>query len=482
MSEDAGRRGLLLAVFAVLTVHAVSLQAGFVDFDDDQVFLDNVLLQRSDLGVVAEVLSFERRDWRPLRDLSHWLDFLVHGQSPALAHLHNLLLLAAVVWLAGRFFGAPLAVVVLAFAHPVVVEPVAWVSGRKELLAGVFFFGTLLSFRRATTRDGSRVGWSAATFLCFVLAVMAKGHVLVAPLVLVLVAVHDRLRGEQVCQRTAGWNIAGVAVLALAAVPLVARGQVMLANAPAGPLPTLTWGDRLQIPLRALWHLVWPVDLNHIYLTAPLGPGHTAAAVGGATLCVVWLGVAIRLLRRRDPRGAWMLVPPVLLLPYLHLVAVGTVYTADRYLFLVVPFVFALVASALQRRGVVVLLFAGFLLLSGRQHVAWQDSVSLWTRMTEVYPQSAWGYERLGRALYVSRLYEEAAGAWMAASLRAPSDPQPLNNVAVALMAAGRGDMARSVLERVLTLAPDHSEARLNLRRLQASPLSDPPPSGRARE
>ena len=32
----------------------------------------------------------------------------------------------------------------IAFIHPVQVETIAWVSGRKDLLAGVFFFGALI--------------------------------------------------------------------------------------------------------------------------------------------------------------------------------------------------------------------------------------------------------------------------------------------------------------------------------------------------
>lgn len=472
-----------LAVAALLTIHSIALWGGFVDFDDPTVFLRDPLLTRADPGVLVDV--FRSDDWRPLRDLSHWADYLVHGQTPALAHLHNLLLLGVVAWLAMAFFGSP-ALVLLAFAHPVAVEPVAWVSGRKDLLAAVFFFAMLLAFRRVL-RDGTW-RWGIATALCFVLAAMSKGHVLVAPAVLAVVLlsgmnVHSATAGSGMnvhsaatmggtnvhsAHRRAGWaTIGAVAVLALALVPLVASGAVMMSHAPPGAeLPTLTFADRLALPALYAWSLVWPPGLNHIYLT------HTGWAWPAAGAAVT-LGLLAALARWRSWRLAIALL---LLLPYLHVAGTGTVYRADRYLFLALPFL----APALGTRALVAALLV-LAPLTLYTHTAWHDSVSLWSRMTRVYPTSAWGYERLGRALYRRALYEEAAGAWIAAAERDPRDPQPLNNAAVAFMVLGRTDMARDLLHRALALDPGHADARLNLRVLDGPP-SRAPPSDRAPE
>ncbi len=468
-------RAALIAVVVVVSAHAVVMDSEFVDFDDDVVFLANADLRRplsEAPAVVAEVFALDRANWRPLRDLSHWIDFVAHGQDPAWAHAHNLALLAALVAVCVAFFGAP-AAMALAFLHPLVVEPVAWVSGRKDLLAALFFFATLLAFRRAAERW--RPAWTAATAGLFALGVMSKGHVVVAPLVLLLVAWHDHLAGRSVDRRAAGVSVGVVALLAAAAVPLVARGTVMLANAPAGPLPELTVGDRLQLPARYLGHLLWPWDLNHVYLTGRLDGAHTALAVAGVgvLLGALWLGTAA--LRRGDPRGAWVLAAVAVMLPYAHLVATGTVYLADRYTLLALPFLFAAAAPWLTRRWLVLALGVALAALGLRQHLAWHDSVSLWSRMTRVYPTSAWGYERMGRALYARGRLEEAAGAWVAAAARAPGDPQPLNNAAVALMALGHLDQAEALLRDALRLRPRHPPTEENLRRLQAARAADAP-------
>lgn len=458
---DGGRRRLA-AIAVLLTIHSVCLWGGFVDFDDDTIFLGNPTLTRSDIGVVADVFSLDEPDWRPVRDLSHWVDHLVHGQDPLWAHLHNLALLGVLAWLAMVFFGTELAVL-LAFAHPLAVEPVAWVSGRKDLLAGVFFFAMLLAFQRVLRGEGRR--WVVATAGCFALAAMSKGHVLVAPAVLVCV-----LWWQGGDKRRAGVAIGVVTVLALAAIPLVARGSVMLASAPMGAVvPTLTWADRLALPAWYAWNLVWPLDLNHIYLTRE----GLLAPIAGAALLTAWVAA---IATRRDPLLA---IPLLLLLPYLHLASQGTVYMADRYVFLALPFLGFLVAPLLGRGALVVALVWGA--VSFQTHPTWHDPVSLWTRMTRVYPTSPWGFERLGRALLRAQLYEEAYGAWSAAADRDPADAQHRNNAAVALMALGRFDMAREVLRRALEIDPDHAEAAENLKRL-ASPPSPAPPTDRAPE
>ena len=139
---------VLVSVFIVLTAHAICLRNQFVDFDDDTIFLNNKLITVPFYEMLSNVFDWSRPDtWRPIRDLSHWLDWAVHGQSPMWAHAHNLLLLAVIVVLVRtllarwqlRAMSADL-ITVIAFVHPIQVEVITWVSGRKDLLAGVFFF------------------------------------------------------------------------------------------------------------------------------------------------------------------------------------------------------------------------------------------------------------------------------------------------------------------------------------------------------
>ncbi len=477
-------------VLGLLALHMACLGAGFVDFDDDTIFLHNQLVQQ---GSLAEIFSLDRPNWRPLRDLSHRLDFAFHGQDPKLAHLHNLLLLVPLALLVGLFLraiGRPAvwATTLLAFAHPLAVEPIAWVSGRKDLLATIFLFAALLSFQRALRGAGA---WLAVVAACFALALMSKGNVIVLPALLALVWLHEHLRqgeaskraepGRRLRSSVALGGLALTGVMAAAFVPLVARGTVMMAGAPRGQVELLTLGDRLQLPARYAANLLYPVELNHIYLTMGLGTLHTLLAVAGALVLLAWLGLIGWWLRRRDPRAALLAAPLVLLLPHAHFIT-GTVYYADRYLFAALPFFMTLAVEPLARLSVGAqrMLVIGALLcaalLTQRQHLAWQDSVSLWSRMTEVYPQSAWGYDRMGRALAMRGAREQAAAAFMGAAMRAPKNPKHLNNAGVMFMQLGHREMAEKMLLQALSLDPSNHDAQLNLRLLASQPPGDRAP------
>lgn len=487
------RHALALALLGVLAVHLVSLQSGFVDFDDDAIFLRHPVLTQTDPGVVLPALfDLERHDdFRPMRDLSHWADLLIHGHTPWLSHLHHLAMLALVVLATGAFLrrigldGPKLLVVLLlAYTHPVQVEVIGWISGRKDLLASIFFFGALVTFL-GYLRSARPWGYAAATVALVALGMMSKGHVIVAPGVLLMLWLHERWRASETIARrplAIGGLIAAMFAGCIIAAPRVAGGYVVLPDAYTESLRySLTLGDRLQLPLRYVINLVRPTDLNHIYLTARLDGAHTALTIASAALIVLLVAIGIRWLIRRDPRAPLLAIIAGLILPFMHFKP-GVVYMADRYLFLAMPFIALLTVDALARafarfdvsRRLQATLAATALglcaLLSIGEHAAWHDPVALWSRMTHVYPESAWGYDRLGRAYYHQRRYEEAGGAWLTAAAREPGASKHLNNAAVAAMALGQNDAAVGLLRRALAIDPDDAQAQSNLRKLGVAP------------
>lgn len=487
------RRFIALAVLLVLAVHAISLGHGFVDFDDDAIFLRHPVITRTDPGLVLPALFDLDRpdDFRPMRDLSHWADLLVHRHMPLWSHLHHLVVLALAVVMTGAFlrrigrggaFG--LVVLALAYTHPVQVEVIGWISGRKDLLASVFFFGALVAFLRYL-RGGPAVAWALATTALVALGMMSKGHVIVAPGVLLMLWLHERWRApETVTRRSSAvaFYLALLTLACVAAAPRVAGGHVVLPEAYRDTVRfSLTLGDRLQLPLRYVINLLWPADLNHIYLTPRLDTLHDVMTVASALLTLALAALGLRWLWRRDPRGPLLAIVAGVMLPFLHFKP-GVVYMADRYLFLAMPFIALLAVDAIARlfarwqvpsrwqavmASVTLALCA---LVSVAEHAAWRDPISLWGRMTRVYPESAWGFDRLGRAYYHAGRYAEAGGAWIAAAEREPGASKHLNNAAVAAMALGEDAAAVGLLRRALSLDPNDTQARSNLRKLGVEP------------
>ena len=160
--ERGGRfqQGTALAVgaliAAVVVCYANSLGNGFV-FDDE--FLVPAYSRVWGLSHLAKIL-FE--SYRPVRNASYVIDFLIWGSRPFGFHLTNLLLHAAnsllVFFLIRRFSVAKglafLAALIFA-VHPIQTDSVSYISGRRDLLFTLFYlaaFHAYLTYRASGSR------------------------------------------------------------------------------------------------------------------------------------------------------------------------------------------------------------------------------------------------------------------------------------------------------------------------------------------
>src|SRR5205814_3018666 len=146
---------LVAVALAAITlfVFLPALWGGWVQFDDDRNFLDNVAYRGLGPAQVRWMVSAAiMGHWTPVTWLTHGADYVVWGMNPFGYHLGNVLLHAAnaalVYALALRLLGAAMpgaaivprrlgaAAATLAFAlHPLRAESVAWITERRDVLS-----------------------------------------------------------------------------------------------------------------------------------------------------------------------------------------------------------------------------------------------------------------------------------------------------------------------------------------------------------
>jgi protein O-mannosyl-transferase len=204
----AGRR---LALYLPLGLCLLTLAAflpvlrnGFVNFDDPQYVYDNPHVRQglSAAGLRWALTTQVAGHWHPLTLVSHMLDVQLYGLNPEghhltslLLHLANVLLLFAVLH---RMTGRPLrsaAVAALFAVHPLRVESVAWVAGRKDLLSGLFWMLALAAYLRYVRAPA--VGRYLLVAAAFAASLTAKAMAVTLPAVLLLLDFWplDRWRG-----------------------------------------------------------------------------------------------------------------------------------------------------------------------------------------------------------------------------------------------------------------------------------------------
>lgn len=492
---DLGVAAALVA--AVVAVFGRSVGFGFVNLDDtDYVTANPWVLQ----GLTAESIrwaftAFHSGHWHPLTWLSLMLDTTLFGPGPAARHAVNVALHALNAVLAYAFLvratgsrGRSALVAALFALHPLRVESVVWITERKDVLSGTFFFLTLLAWT-AWVRPGRRVGdgrrvhlgapggsapGAAAlryglVLLAFALGLLAKPMLVTLPALLLLLDVWPfaRWRRESVLRLVAEKLPLFALALASSLVTLASQGAAgATASADVVPLASrlagAAWGY-----LAYLGKTLWPVELAVFYPLRPVPATEAvpaAAVMLAATAFFVWR-------TRRTPAAAvgwaWFVG---MLVPVIGLVHVGGQAYADRFTYLphlglFVALVWTL-ADVLPRRAALpaaAVATAAFAAVSAWQVGHWRDSVTLFTRALAVTDGNFMAHNNLGVVLAEQGRIDEAAAHYASAVAANPAWPEARSNYGNVF--AWRGDYAaaREQYEAALRVRPGFAVARNNL-------------------
>jgi tetratricopeptide (TPR) repeat protein len=267
------------------------------------------------------------------------LDAELYGLHPGGHHLTSVLLHAAstvLLFLSLRRMTGSLwrsAFVAALFAvHPLRVESVAWISERKDVLAGFFFMLVLWTYA-GYVRKPSRGRYALVTLFLF-LGLLSKNMLVTAPCVLLLLDVWPLGRISFPLR----WQ--GVRPLVLEKLPLFALSlgscvATVLAPETINPANKWTLLEQVENALTAclvyLWQMVWPAGLMIPYLEPFLPWGQLALAA----LVVGGVSAGVYVLRRQKPYlwVGWLWYLGVLF-PASGIIQISYYVHADRYTYI----------------------------------------------------------------------------------------------------------------------------------------------------
>ena len=312
--------------------------------------------------------------------------------------------------------------------HPLQVEPVAWVSGLKDVLCGTFSLLSLLLFLMSGHDRANRLPLRfLASLTLMALAVLSKPSAVILPLLgyvlsLLITAPAKRVR----------WmGRAGIAVLVVSvpALFVTSAAQPM----PEGNFVAPLWAR----PLVALDALAFYLYKTFVPIGLTLSYGRTPRAALATHAWAYWtwmlpvalaLALAVAWWKSRRHFGlAWVSLIGLLFfclgfLPVLGLVPFGyqTLSTvSDRYAYLsllgpavIISFLVSHVTEPKRIMfvaGVVMLGIAGLGVMSHRQGTYWHDTLTLAERMLEVAPDNGMSQSTAGEVKMAAGDLEAAA-------------------------------------------------------------------------
>ncbi len=429
---------ILLGV-AVTAIWLPSLSNEFTNWDDNVYVYENNRIYHLNVQNVSRILNPTTRtaqDWTPFVTLTHAIEYQIVGLEPALYHATNVLAHLGATLLTFALFlrvGVPMSV---AFAgalifgiHPLQTESVTWVSGRKNLLSTLFGFGAILVYLRDTPRS---YRWS---LVLMVLSALSKGIAIVIPPLLVLTLLFSR--------RDVRWGRQALRLAPFFAVALL-RGLATVS------FQEHVWARTATFPLLERMAIMggvlgsyfqqffWPTELRAFSAWSPqlinkLQPLWWILVLGLSGL-VAWVALRVRWV------GYLGLFIPLTLFPMLN-VFPAPFFQADRYLYMTIPAVAALVVAGgyaitagLGRFWIpttALALWCGLVLTPAtlRQIPVWENSYTLWTHTLRYEP------------------------TWHVA----------FNNLGLWYTSQGDLDQAARYYEQALAVRPNFFESRLNL-------------------
>jgi tetratricopeptide (TPR) repeat protein len=510
----------LVIALATAWAFAPSLQNQFTDWDDPAYVTDQPLVRDLSLsGVQAIFTQVVEGNYHPLTIASLAVDFRFWKLDPRGYHITNIVLhVIATLLVFGFVFlltGSNLmsGITALFFGiHPLHVESVAWVSGRKDPLYVIFYLGACISYVCWVRGRKPKAAFYGGALALFVLSLLAKGMAVCLPGA--LLAIDFFLRRKPTARLLLEKAPFFLIALVFGYAAVVAQSK----QGAVQNLASFAFYERILFAcygissylIRAVvpgeLSALYPYPLRTaggglplIYYLAPLGVLIFAAAVA-------W---SLRTGRSIAFGAIFFLVNVALVL---QLFPVGSAVIADRYTYLSyvgVGFMLASIVRSLTQGGLarsvaargavaaVLAIAATLAVFASRARCeVWKDNVTLWNDVLRQYPTLPMGYTmrartymqrgrndlalsdaqkalsldpKQARALtmrgtirYLNRDNQGALTDLEKAVALEPKEAVPWNSLGAVHLTLGRHDLALVDFTRAVELKSDYAEAYLN--------------------
>ncbi len=484
-NEPHGLPKVLIPAFACILavnilVYGPSLYFGFLISYDDFVYIyRNPFLHEltwDNLRAIFSGIQYLHFDgYIPLTLVSFSFDYTFWKFDPFGYHLTQLILhavnsfLVLVVLLQVRVPRmAALAAALVYTVHPVHVESVAWISERKNLLAGTFILSSIIFYVR---HAGSGMRWGRnlwVSWALFVMALLSKSIAVMLPAVMIL---YDH------CIAGRGWRLAEK--IPFFAGALLAAAGTVYTQVLTGFVREYAGGSfatAMMFTLRVYWDyllsLVFPFSLSHHYYsgTDTLWEWQSLLSYILIPCLIVFAARSVRDRPWFAFAAGWFVL---WLLPVSNIVPIGNL-RQDRYLyfpslavilFVLLPLFKTRLAG--YRRVFVPALVGILVLLLGSLTVnysfVFSSDKAFWGYLAERYPLSSKAQFYAGYHCWIAK-DEGCAVNYYQKAIRADSGNAPaLSNLGAIWIERGDFEKAKVYVERARRADLEYSSPYMNL-------------------
>lgn len=416
---------VLLGIILLITLICLfpTLQNDWVNWDDDSYVLRNPLVHSLSFESISNIFltSNSVGHYHPITLISLAIDYHFWGTNAFGFHLTSFffhLINTYLVFILIKKIKAPLFVAFLGSLlfgmHPMHVESVAWISGRKDVLYTFFFLLSIITYLRYLHQnERKKVLWYSLAIFFFICSILTKSLGFVLPLILLL---FDYLNKREF-NRILIIDKIPFAIIGVFGAWLAVFGQqesdTMLGMSEFPIQKTLFIGSenafiyavKSLVPIRlSIFH---PFQFSQDFQLSLLT--YLSAIPAIAVLFILY-----RSFKRSRALFFGLSFYLITIGPVLQIFPNGKAIMSERYTYIPYIGIFYLIALGLHyllkktrenspkiNVGITVLSLLWFVFLGAQtytQSKVWQNSETLWTQPIERYPDNYWAY--LGRGTY----------------------------------------------------------------------------------
>lgn len=396
---------IALALIFTFLFFYPSLNAGFVNWDDEINVLDNAMIKNLSWQNISQIFSSHViGNYNPLTILSFAIQWALFGNNPAGFHWVNLLFHLINVYLIfklSRRLNAPIwaafVVTCLFGFHPMRVESVTWITELKDVQYTFFFLLALLIYAKHSTKT---IFQQLIMLALMALACLSKIQAVTLPLSMLAI---DLLRHGK-------WTLKDFTSKAhffLTALFMGLLGIYFLKE--QGSLSTINDGTNFSFLQRIILGIftygVYVVKSLIPFRLSPLYPypaGLNVVIYLGATLTL--MASIFVLYRWKSLTNLWkfgLVFFTVNVMFMLQILGAGQGYLADRFTYVAYFGLFFIYGQELYRlrtkgkQWANMIAYAGLLIygiMTFTQTKIWKNSETLWTHVLKYYQKSTLPY------------------------------------------------------------------------------------------
>jgi tetratricopeptide (TPR) repeat protein len=457
---------------------------------DDESWTSDILRLLRDFPGLCLIWSDPTalQQYYPLSGTTFWLDYHFWKFWTFPYHVENVVLHLIAVLLFWKLLqklevpGAWLAAGIFAL-HPVMVESVAWVTERKNVLSMVFFLGALLAYGQFNSfwKAGDDLGrkWNAyaLAFIFFLAALLSKTATFSFPAVILLICWWKDGRIQ--------WRRDALPSLPFFAIAIGFSGVTAWLEknhvGATGSDFAMTFPQRCLIAGRAFWfytgELFWPENLCFIYPRWNPDAGSfwqwLVPIAALAALAALWLA---RKKIGRGPAAAVFFFAGTLfpVLGFMNAYGARYSFVWDHWVYLSSLGVIALFAGLTARLaghfkkpaalfGCAAVLLPLLAFLTWKQTAMYSDNETLWRTTIAKDPDAFLAYNNLGYIFLEKNQMTDAIPLLNKSLELKPDFVEPQNNLGDALMRIGQINEGMSHFQKAAELDPASPASYYNL-------------------